>query len=326
MRPLAALLAKPKVLLPVVFIVALLIGAISYFQIGKPPQVGNLASEVTPNILAGNTVSLSFNTSGRVARVNIKLGDSVRAGEVLASLDTSTAEGTLNQAKGALDLAKAQAGSLSVQYANTKTTQDLLVQNAYRTLLSSGLTAFPIGVGDESHNPTITGTYTCDKEGSYQVDPYTSAVASGFSFNLKGLESANGVEVTYGTPQPLGKCGLYITFVQGFSPSSKWVINIPNIKSSTYQANKNAYDLALATRAQTLNQLSANLGANGSTNADVSSATIVAAEGAYEAALSALNNLKIVSPVNGTVSFVDSSLKVGQAVQTGRPLISVSAK
>jgi multidrug efflux pump subunit AcrA (membrane-fusion protein) len=306
-------------------VLALIFGTYEFYSIGKLPDISGLSTQEKQGaLLPSGAVSLSFAASGRVAEVDVKLGDKVTKGETLAALDTSVAQGAVAQAKGALDLAKAQYGSMSVQYQNTWDAQDQLVQNAFSTLLSSGLAAIPTGNNDETHNPTITGTYTCAKEGTYTIAPYTSATPSGYSFNVTGLEVVNAGEVTYGTPQPLGTCGLFITFQSGFISSSEWTVSIPNINSSSYQANKNAYDLAVQTRNQTISQLAANLGRNGTTTADIASAAISAAEGNYEAAQAALANNSIVAPEDGVVSFIDGGLRVGQSVSAGVPLVTIA--
>jgi biotin carboxyl carrier protein len=319
------ILSKPRKILPIVFVVALVIGLVAIRFVGNPPTVADFQNSTSTNISTdGNTISLSFNTSGRVASVSVVIGDKVTKGETLATLDAGVALGAVNQAKGALDLAKAQYGSLSIQYQNAKSQQDILVNNAYRTLLSSGLQAIPFGIADETHNPIVTGTYTCDKVGVYEIDPYVSSVDSGYSFNISGIETGSG-NVTYGNPQPFGTCGLSITFVKGFSGSAKWTVTIPNTKSASYQINKNAYVSAVSTRDQVLSQLSANLGQNGSTSADVSSASIQAAQGAYEAALAQYQNNIVVAPLDGTVTFVNQNLKVGQSVTAGQSVITITA-
>jgi multidrug resistance efflux pump len=275
---------------------------------------------------------LSFLKTGRIASVNVQEGDEVKAGEVLATLDAADVKGSLNQARGALELAKAQYASLNVQYANTKKQQDVLVENAYRVLLSSGLAAVaenklnssPQTV-DKDQIPEVSGTYTCDKEGSYEIFPYGSGARSGASFDVKGLETGVGT-VTYYTPQPIGSCGLYILFPADYhvDANTKWVITIPNTRSTSYAANKNAYDLALATREQVLTQLETSLGADGASDTSTAKATIDAAEGAYEVALANYNNTIITAPVSGTVSFVDDHLKIGESATANKTIITLT--
>ena len=232
--------------------------------------------------------------------------------------------GALNQAKGALELAQTQYGSLDLQYQNAKVEQDQLVENAYRTLLSSDLAAKSIGQ-DDGHLPTVSGTYTCNNEGSYEIDPYASNAASGYSFNYSGLESGFAV-VNYNTPVAIGSCGLSIQFTPEFYGSTKWVINIPNTEGANYTANKNAYDLAVSTRDQTLSQLAANLGQDGTSTSNVAKASVDSAEGAYQAALAAYDNTQIIAPVDGTVSFIDTDLKVGQVVTSNKSVVSITTQ
>jgi multidrug efflux pump subunit AcrA (membrane-fusion protein) len=282
---------------------------------------------------SARSVSLSFLKAGRIATVNVHEGDHVQAGDVLATLDAADAQGAVQQAKGALELAKAQYASMNVQYANAKKQQDVLVENAYHTLLSSGLAAVgenrttgTVKSGDDDQIPTISGTYTCDKEGSYEIYPFASSNGlSGYSFTVKGLETSSGV-VTFHSPQPIGSCGLFILFPEGyiFDPSTKWVITIPNTRSTSYAANKNAYDLAVATRDQVLKQLEANLGKDSAPDANTAQATIDAAEGTYQVALANYNNTMITAPTSGTVSFVDNDLQPGENATANKPVITIT--
>lgn len=326
-------LNKPRIVTFSSLIIALMIGGALYTQVGRAPIVNLPATQGLTNTTdetLGNSVDLSFIKAGRVSNVFFTNGSQVKKGDIIATLDSSDVLGTLNQAKGALELAKAQYASLDIQYANAKKQQDLLVLNARRVLLSSNITAIAKDryntneLNDSKQIPQITGTYTCDKEGIYDLTPYTSGVQSGYSFNFTGLENGTG-NVTYHTPQPLGSCGLMIQFPEGYYASSeKWIIEIPNKRSSTYVTNKNAYDLAIANRDQVLSQYEANLGKNGSSDANIARAAVSSAEGAYEAAQAAYNNTTIVAPIDGTITFIDSHLKVGQTINANKTLITIS--
>jgi len=330
------LLDKPKIIIPIFFVLAVIVGVVSYRFIGQTPVV-TLSDSSTSTVQSEstiNSVDLSFPKSGRLAEVSVVVGSQVKKGDTIASLDAGDSLGAVNQTKGALELAKAQYASLNVQYANAKLQQDTLVSNAHRTLLSSGLSAVAkstdtntsASVVDNNSAPQISGTYTCDKEGSYEIAPYASGATSGYSFLFSGLEQGTG-NVAYYTSQTLGSCGLYILFPVGYSSSNvKWVVNIPNMKSSGYAANKNAYDLAVATRDQVLNQLEANLGKNGSSDANVAQASVDAAQGAYQAALAAYKNNLIIAPIDGVVTFLDSHLKIGQSVTANKTVITIANK
>ena len=118
------------------------------------------------------------------------------------------------------------------------------VENARRTLLSTGLTAFSDDDDEEAVPPVISGTYTCDVEGTYTLDVFSSAAASGYSYRLSGLEFGTYI-ASVDQPVALGKCGLRIQFNDSSKYSrSVWKIEIPNKKSSSYTTNLNTYTLA----------------------------------------------------------------------------------
>jgi len=282
----------------------------------------------TSTISSSGVIDLSFPKTGRIEEVNVINGQAVHKGEVLAKLSAPDQEGAVNQAKGALDLAEAQYASLNSQYATTKKQQDLMVNNAYQTMLSSGLTGTPDN--QDKNVPIISGTYTCDKEGSYIIAPYGSSNGdSGYSFKYSGLESGIA-EVKYDNSIALGSCGLQIKFTNpsttgtSFNPNIKWTIKIPNTDSSTYLANYNSYELSKQNEEKVLSDLSTTLGGNGDTS--VEKAQISAAQGAYEQALGAYQNNLIIAPGDGTISFIDKDLVVGQSTTPNKTVISITVK
>jgi multidrug resistance efflux pump len=318
-------ISKPKVVIPVFALIAIAVVIFGYKNIGKAPVV-NISPDTSSLNLTDSlsNINLSFPKSGRIEEVSVAVGQKVSKGEILAKLSAPDAQGVISQTKGALDLAQAQYASLNLQYKNAKTQQDLIVKNAYQTLLSNGLEGVPSA---QSLNvPIISGTYSCGKEGSYIISPYQSAESdTGLSFNFSGLES--GVSsVKYDNPIPLGNCGLQIKFknAEYFNSNVKWTIDIPNTRSAIYLSNKNAYDLAIENRNKILSELSATIGTNNGES--VAKAQVDAATGAYEAALGAYQNNVITAPVNGTISFIDKDLKVGQSIVANKNIISIVTK
>jgi len=329
------ILYRPKIIIPITLAIAIVIGLVSYRYVGQPPIVNILSDTNNQNLgekNQKNSIDLAFLRAGRLSTVSVNVGDAVKKGDVLASLDASDVLGTLNQTKGALELAKAQYSSLDIQYSNAKKQQDVLVVNAYRTLLSNNLSVIARNKYDntwsidESQTPQISGTYTCDKQGSYEILPYASMPPSGYSFDFTGIESGTENVTSY-TAQALGSCGLFIQFPVGYYSSSvKWILDIPNPRSSSYATNKNAYDLAVSTRDQVLGQFEANLGKDGSSKSNIAQAAIDSAKGAYESALATYNNTIIVAPNDGMVSFIDSHLKIGQSITANKTLITIIKK
>lgn len=80
-------------------------------------------------------------SGGRLTRVNKKLGDTVYAGDVIASFDNASerasllqAEGAYEQAKAARDITKLQSGQAGTSLGDTKSQALNTISNAYTTL------------------------------------------------------------------------------------------------------------------------------------------------------------------------------------------------
>jgi HlyD family secretion protein len=75
-----------------------------------PVQTGTLQATVNTagNVTPAEQVTLNFQTSGQVKTVNVQVGDQVKAGQVLASLDTSNLQLQVANAQSALATAQAQ--------------------------------------------------------------------------------------------------------------------------------------------------------------------------------------------------------------------------
>jgi len=319
------IISKPKLVIPVFAIIGIVCVIFLYGRIGKAPVV-EIGSEIKNQtiISSGSNIDLSFPKSGRIAQVLATNGQEVHKGDMLAKLSAPDSEGTVSQAKGALELAEAQYASLNSQYASTKKQQDLIILNAYNTLLSSGLEA--TADKQNTNTPIVSGTYICGKEGSYKINPYKSSDSdTGFSFEYSGLEKGIS-SIKTENPVTIGECGLQIKWsnITNFDDSIEWTINIPNTKSSVYLANKNAYELALENKEKILSDLAFTIGDGSDTS--VAKATVNAARGAYEAALGAYGNNLIVSPADGVVNFIDENLKVGQSVTPNKTVISITVK
>lgn len=219
---------------------------------------------VSGKIEAKQSAQLTFPTVGTVQHVYKKEGDSVTAGEVLASLTQDTLVADYNAALQNLQYlesvkAELLRGPTEEARAVTETSvkiaeEDLarvtreqaqLVTSAYETLLSAGLEAYPTDLYNDDIPPTITGNYRCPQEGTYRLNVFGSKANSGYSYDLSGLETGRFSAYT-DTPAPLGNCGLMIQFdATERYRSDEWYIPIPNTRSSQYLANQNAHKLAL---------------------------------------------------------------------------------
>ncbi len=141
----------------------------------------------TGQVVSGTDLNLSFQGGGIVRQVLVKEGDTVRAGQTLASLDQSTARATLTSAEGSLAQAKANydkllAGAsgqdINVSKAAVKASQ-VAVDNAKQSLITKSSSAY-----NNSYNIVVNTTSSM-----FQSPSGTSPelIISGVSFNNQEL-------------------------------------------------------------------------------------------------------------------------------------------
>ena len=337
------IIGNPKIVLPIVFILALVAGFLVYKYVGRPPQVeinNNPSSNIgnpmnSEGYSNGQEIDLAFPKSGRVNKVNVKVGDVVKKGDTLASLDSKDAEGALQIAKanyqkilnGAtgpdIDVAKAAVQTAQVSLDQAKTAQDTLVKNARLNYLNAGLAALAQDSSNVSLPPVISGTYD-GPEGQILISEYNSG--SGAYFTTSGIIKITG-KVDAIVPQPIGDTGLLIKFanVQG---QLNWAINIPNKQSAQYLVNYNAYQTAMSTKDQIVANAEAVLSqAQSALTLKQSSARpedVVAAEGALLSAEGAYNNDFIYAPTDGTITVVN--IKAGEIALVNQNVVGMIAK
>ena len=308
---------------------------------------------VSGYIEAKNTAELSFPTTGVVTDVFVQEGDEVLKGQVLATQASAQLAAQRNEASAILKGANAQYDQLqtgpsaqerSVTQQNLNNAEQNLmrvkalekekVQNARNTLFSSSLTALSTDGNESAIAPTITGTYTCETEGSYSLNVYSSNAYSRYSYQLSGLETKTETAYTQ-QPGPLGTCGLYIQFDEdSFYANSKWIIAIPNKNSNVYVANKNAYELALKTQQANIQVAEDALALAQEqaleANASPRSEAITQSEASIQQALAKIATVdaqiadrSVVAPFDGIIT--DVSILSGETATT-QPVITLLAR
>jgi RND family efflux transporter MFP subunit len=228
-------------------------------------------------VAAAQDVPLEFQLGGTITEIDAKVGDTVSKGQVIAKIDTKSANAAIAAASAAvqsaqasyqkvvdgasspqIDVAKAAVENAQVTLDNaTKnltvitSQQQTAISNAESAMLNAGLAATPSASNSSASSvqPTVTGTFIGSQQGSYTVTLYSSG--NGMNYQYTGLESGSGI-VTPNVPLALGKLGLFITFpsVINLQSTSSWTVNIPNTQSPAYLAASNAYQTALQTQNQ----------------------------------------------------------------------------
>ena len=287
----------------------------------------------TGQVVSTTDLNLSFSGSGVVKSIRVKVGDKVKVGQVLATLDQSSVLASLTSARGALAAANArykrtlegatneEISLAQITFDQTRLTQNTLVKNAYQNLLNSTPEAVPKDGTKDYTAPTISGTYNLGKEGKIDLSLYYSN--GGVGFNTTGLTVGSGSANTI-IPQPLGDSGLYIKFASDTRiDTNDWVIEIPNKKAADYLSNYNAYQTALAQSKSAIDQSEAQLAlkkaAARPSDIDLANADIISAQGQVEQATARYNDTVITAPADGTITSVD--IKVGELAPALKEII-----
>jgi RND family efflux transporter MFP subunit len=290
----------------------------------------------TGQVVSNTDLNLSFNSSGTVKTIKVKVGDTVKEGQELAALDQASVLATLTSARGALAAANARYKKIiegasdeqitlsQVTLDQTKLTQETLVNNAYKNLLNSTPEAVPEDGKSNSTAPVISGNYDLGKEGSISITSYYSS--GGQSFSVTGLTEGTG-RVDSIIPQPIGNSGLYIKFPTDYLDVgiTDWVIEIPNKKATDYLINYNAYQTALSQAKSAIDQSTAELALTKAkarqSDIDLAMADIISAEGQVEQATAIYNNTIITAPLGGTITSID--IKPGELASALKPVITL---
>jgi RND family efflux transporter MFP subunit len=275
----------------------------------------NLVRSVSASgtVVSSTDLSLGFEQSKMVSNVQVVVGAKVKKGDVLATLSNGTERAAVSSAKGALLAARARYSKVLEGSSNEEIKlAQVQLDNARRAFLSDGLVAKP-ELASTTLTPTISGTYT-GSEGQYRIE---MNVLAQNKLDITGLERGR-IEASDVTPQRLGTKGLFIQFPSGsqssFTQGTVWTINIPNVESPAYVANKAlvdekqaSLDIARATARQP--------------DIDVALADVVTAQAGVDSAVAALEKTMLRAPADGTVTSVD--VKVGEIAEIGKQAIAI---
>lgn len=286
----------------------------------------------TGTVVSSTDLALSFQQPQTVRTVAVGVGDTVKAGKLLASLSNSTERAALTSANGQLLAARARykkvlEGATSeevalAQVALTNAKADRGPETAQQKMYSDGLVAKPEGSVAALNAPIVSGTYR-GKEGEYRLS-FEVVSNEGRIVRYSGLENGSA-RVSTSVPQPLGTKGLFITFpaTATLGENMQWTISIPNTESPLYATNASAYQAALdkytAAVATAEAQLAVKRANARQSDVDLALADILTAQAAVDSANAALEKTIIRAPSDGTITKVD--VHVGDYAQAQKPVI-----
>ena len=166
-QTLKKILSTPKIAIGIAMVIALGIGVAStvvHTRAQTELFAGTVQTATGANSggASPQNLTLAFPVGGRIKSVSVKIGDQVKAGDVLASIDAGNALGAINQARAAysaaqtaydklingasipdIEIARVALNNAKNAYANTVAQQKVLVANAVSLRRNSGLVAVP---------------------------------------------------------------------------------------------------------------------------------------------------------------------------------------
>ena len=313
----------------IIRLVVLLIIIFIFWNIVKPKRINPDLITIVPvetkdlistvkssgSVTSVTDLNLSFKTSDLVQSVNVKVGDRVYKGQVLATLKNGNELGSVTQARAALASAKA---SLAKTIEGTSTEEirvaEVALESARTYLYSNSLQAISNSSSSSSTAPTVSGTYTGSSENEYTLSTYGTGAGVYISFTSTSGETGS-FALTANSPTKLGSYGLFVTFpTSSFSSNESWIIKVPNTASSSYSSNLNAFNNAKA-------NLDLKKSAVKSVDVDLKQAEVMRAEGQLQSALGIYENTIIRAPSNGTITKME--LKVGELAKALETVIVV---
>lgn len=262
----------------------------------------------TGNLIAEQEASLGFGTSGIVNAVNVKLGDTVKSGDVLAELNSDEAETTYENAR--RTLMNMQSASAIATAENAVATAETDLSNAEDTLI------YQISPQVWRAETALTNAETtlAEAQQAYSEDPSTennqkvTDATSAVEKAQKTLKSAQYYyENTY-VPQ-------YFTVEEMDRATRKTTKYIAAPTDAAIASARAEYGLAQATLDEAKNYAAALKGEDYPDDATGDSLTnFLQAKLALEQATETLNKMKIVAPFDGTITSLDITL--GDTVDT----------
>lgn len=302
---------------------------------------------------AKNTAGLSFPVVGIVTDVFVEEGTEVQKGDLLATLGSSKFVAQRSDAVAILQKAQAARDELvsgptqeartvtqttvtaaETSLNNTIVTEAEKVANARAALLSNDLEIRAVLRSERAVVPTLSGSYTCENEGAYNLSVYSSAGYAGYSYVLTGIEE-DRTNIATRQPAQLGTCGLFLQFEEDEKyTGSEWIVEIPNTKGASYVTYKNAYDLAIQQETQNV-QAAKDTFALATDNATFSNAapssaalrqvnaSVYSAQARVAQIDAQIKDLSIVAPFNGVITDVD--IRPGETAGA-TPVITILAQ
>jgi HlyD family secretion protein len=303
----------------------------------------------TGNTTPTTSVSLAFQNSGTIARVNYNLGDFVPAGAVIAELNTNNLSAALEQAQANLAVAQANLASLTSgtrpeQLAidqNAVTQDESALANAITSAYAVSDTAVHTDADQFFTNPrttsaaltfnvpdaTITNTVTQERVALEPVLTAWSTQVSSPAFSSSDLVTAAAQ-----AEQNLTQVSIFLNNAADALTKTQSSSSLPLATLNAYETSidgaRTSVSGALATLTSANTALTSAEGTlalaeAGSTPDDIAAqqAQVQEAQASVASAEANLGNAEIIAPISGVLTQQDA--KVGQQASPSVPLVSI---
>jgi len=278
---------------------------------------------VSGKVVAAKEVTLAFEDTGRVTAVLVDEGDTVRLGQPLAYLDSGALSADLRSAEAEVAVKRVELENRGVNLNEVKKEQNTFIASARRTLYSEGLVAVPASFSYEQTPPIISGAYQSDLQGTYKIIVKSRSTSSNdMELRVFDLERVDAVIIPDNEPVKLGTHGLYLSFPdtpEAYGDTT-WYVSVPNVKSSSYLSNFNAYQEALRARDKAVADAEAEISKR-SVGTTIAVAELRKAEAEVDRIRAELSKRSLRAPFSGVVTVV--GIEVGESVSSSNAAISL---
>ncbi|HEV7129966.1 MAG TPA: efflux RND transporter periplasmic adaptor subunit [Ktedonobacterales bacterium] len=169
------------------------------YQTVKVSQGDLMLSISATGPIQGATYDVGFTGNGKLASINVKVGDTVTAGQTLATLDTTSLQDAFNQAQAAVSAAQTAVSDAQTNQQNVQAQTQAQVQVALDQMQAACSTSAVTGnsPGNPTPTPTATATPTSGGSSACQIatDQYAAAQAQAATQNAVAqtqVDQANG--------------------------------------------------------------------------------------------------------------------------------------
>ncbi len=275
----------------------------------------NLA--VVGTVQSTSEAKISTETGGRIVRVNAALGSTVGAGSIIAEIENASQRASLLQAEGALDAARASQGGALGSAVTT-------ILNAYAAIDS----AVEDAVGQIFSDPEMSaGSFTVSSKDTQalseiarmrpELEPILERHADVSTWISDNSDIGSELEEL---ERELRDVRAYLDIVLKALNAGVPRDDITTATISGYITDVTAARASVTTSLSAVAAARASAAQNGAITS--SQASIKQAEGAYNAALAALEKTRIRAPIYGTLN--NFTLKLGDSVAPGQQVAIVS--